>query len=353
MSRRTISSLTRKLPTYLALGVLLVGLLQTFLAPATGAQLGRRSLQLSSSIGSEKSTYQLNFSLSTAGTLGSIKVEFCTASPAIGDPCTAPTGFTASAATLIGQTGQVGFSLAPPPSANSFVLTRPPLPSVVGPVSYTLSGVTNPRDAGSYYVRIQTFSSTDASGSSSDYGAIVIAINNNLSITAEVPPYLIFCTAVSIPTLSCTSATGDYINFGELSSKIASSGTSQMLAATNAKSGYTVTLAGTTLTSGNNVITALAAADVSRPGTVQFGMNLKANASPSGGNEPTGPGVAFAAAGYANPNFYRFIPGDVVVSTSVPDDVRRFTSSYIANVPSNQAPGVYVSTVTYICLGSF
>lgn len=353
MTWRMNASLTNRLPTYSAILVLVMSLGQTFLAPVNGAQLGKRSLQMSSSIGSEKATYKLGFTLSTAGTLGSIKVEFCTTSPAIGDPCTPPTGFTSSAATLVDQSGQVGFSLAAPPSANVFILKRLPLPSTVGPVSYTLDGVTNPRDAGSYYVRIQTFASSDATGSSSDYGAIVIAINNNLSITAEVPPYLIFCAAVSIPTYNCTSATGDYINFGELSSKIASAGTSQMLAATNAKSGYTITLSGTTLTSGNNVITALVVPDVSRPGTVQFGMNLKANISPSGGNEPTGPGVAVPAVGYAKPNFYRFIPGDVLVSTSVPDDIRRFTSSYVANIPSNQAAGVYVSTVTYICLGSF
>ncbi len=255
----------------LCLGIYIV------LAPAYGAQLGQREVKLSDNIIGDKSTYQLLFDLSTAGTHGSIEIDFCANSPFVTDPCMAPTGFTAATATLTNQAFQTGFSIDPSSTADKVILTRTPAAAPIGPVSYTFSGVTNPTSTGSYYVRLQTFATSDASGSASDYGGIAFAIINNISVSAEVPPYIIFCTGTSIPQQNCASAIGDFVNFGELSSQHTSTGISQMLAATNSASGYTITVNGTTLESGNNVVTALAANDVSRPGTSQFGLNLRAS----------------------------------------------------------------------------
>jgi hypothetical protein len=56
---------------------------------------------------------------------------------------------------------------------------------------------------------------------------------------------------------------------------------------------------------------------------------------------------------YDQPNFYRFDSNDVLVSTTQPDNSRTYTVSYIANVPTNQAPGVYATTITYVCTGTF
>lgn len=324
------------------------------LAPAAyGAQLGVRTLQISSSIANATTTYKLGFDISTPGNLGSISVQFCSNSPIFPDPCTVPSGFSLTNASLTNQSGQVGFTKSPSSTGNTLRLSRPATPAVVGPVTYTLSNVQNPAAIGTYYVRIQTYASTDETGPASDYGAIAYAINYDLTISAEVPPYLIFCTALKIPSLDCNSATGDYINFGELSSVKPSFGTSQILSSTNAKAGYNVTLDGTTLTSGNNAITSLITPDVSRPGTAQFGLNLRANASPSGGDEPNGPGTGAPTPAYGVSNFYQFVPGDIVIAAPKPDEMRRYTASYVVNVPKSQAPGVYVSTVTYICLGNF
>jgi hypothetical protein len=43
----------------------------------------------------------------------------------------------------------------------------------------------------------------------------------------------------------------------------------------------------------------------------------------------------------------------MVVEYPQPDDVRKYTATYIANVPNNQAAGIYVSTITYVCLANF
>ncbi|MBC7708167.1 hypothetical protein H7Y63_03020 [Polaromonas sp.] len=353
MSRHVTHLLRHRWQSAVASAIVLA-LTWHLLSPAAyGAHLGNRYLQLSSSTVGATTTYHLVIDLSTAGPLGSIDVKFCDSSPASPDPCQSPSGFNIKNAVLSGQTGQTGFSISPASTVNDLLLTRPTAPSTVGTVSYTFTGVTNPNAVGTYYVRILTYASTDASGAYSDYGGIAFAINRDLSISAEVPPYLIFCTGIAIPTLNCNSAVGDYINFGELSSARPSVGTSQILSSTNAKSGYNVTLSGTTLTSGNNAITPLISSDVSRPGTAQFGLNLRANASPTSGDEPNGPGSGTPLTGYDAANFFRFVPGDKIIASTKPDEMRRFTASYLVNVPKSQSPGVYVSTVTYICLGNF
>jgi hypothetical protein len=200
---------------------------------------------------------------------------------------------------------------------------------------------------------VQTYASSDGSGNASDYGGIAFSIVNAITITAEVPPYLIFCTAITISTYDCASADGNYIDFGALSSSHASSGSSQFMVATNAGDGYAISVNGTTLTSGNNVITPLSNGDVSRPGTSQFGFNLVANSTPADGQAVNGPGTTQPVNDYAQANTYRFVPGDTLVSSDSTNEVRRFTSSYIVNVPVTQPAGVYVSTITYICLANF
>ncbi len=352
--RRLLAYLrSQRLPALLLAGLLLVSANQLIGRSAYGVPLGPRSLTLSSGTAGAKTDFVLRFTLSTPASLGSIEAEFCSNSPLFSEPCVIPVGLSLSNLQLTGQTGQTGFVLGPGSNAHTVVLSRPPAASVVGPISYTFANAVNPAQAGSYYVRLQTFVSSNATGAANDYGGIGYAVNNNLSISAEVPPYLIFCAAITIPTLNCDSANGNYINFGELSATRASFGTSQLLSSTNAKDGYSVTLAGTTLTSGNNAITALLASDVSRPGTAQFGLNLRANASPSGGDEPSGPGSGAPKGPYAQANFFQFQQGDIVASVPKPDLTRRYTASYLVNVPKSQAPGIYVSTVTYICLGNF
>ncbi len=58
-------------------------------------------------------------------------------------------------------------------------------------------------------------------------------------------------------------------------------------------------------------------------------------------------------ANYDTPDFYRFVPDEVVASNPTVENSRIYTVSYIVNVPTTQAPGVYVSTMTYICLATF
>lgn len=320
---------------------------------AFGAQLPERQLQISDDTIGSVVTYLMTFHTASAGVIGSVRIQFCANDPVINDPCTPPTGFSDSSTTLSDQTGITGFNISNLSTSNVIILDRTPSMVTYTPVQLQFDNIVNPSIPGSYYVRVQTYALNDAQGAASDYGGMAYAIVNNISISAEVPPYLIFCTGVTITGYSCDNAIGDYVDVGELSTEHASAATSQMLVATNANYGYDITVYGTTMTSGNNIIPALANNDVSRPGTAQFGMNLRANVAPSTGDDPSGLGSGEPTSQYNIPNTYRFDNGDVVASSSQPDNLREFTASYLVNVPNTQQPGIYVTTLTYVALATF
>lgn len=331
----------------------IAALVYSLFLPASGANVEHRALQVGAGSPGQVTTYNLSLDVVTPGLLGSIRVEFCSNSPLLNRPCTPPDGFDVSQATLVSQTGAGGFSISPDTTGNILILTRTPGVVSPGKVEFRLSNVTNPSDIGSYYARIYTYPTANATGPATDGGGLAFAMNNEVTLNAEVPPYLMFCTGLTITGLNCDTATGDYIDFGELSARRASRGSSQMLVATNAANGYSITASGTTLTSGNNIINQLAGGDVSRPGAGQFGLNLRANSTPAGGSDPVGPGLGVANTGYNQPNIFRFVNGESVASSPGPDDKRQYTVSYLVNVPAAQPAGIYVTTITYVCLANF
>jgi hypothetical protein len=316
--------------------------------------LDDRYVRLTNSAASLPSSYTFGFRLSELSTpVGSISFEFCSNSPIIGDPCVPIAGFDTTTAVFSTQQGEAGFALSGSSTSERIILTRPAALPTGNPAQYIFTNIANPSADGSYYVRIQTFTSTDATGQDIESGGVVFATVQGLSISTEVPPYLRFCAAVTIVALDCSTATSYLIDLGEFSSSQTAAASSEMLVATNAASGYSITVAGTTLTSGNNIIPALAGVG-SIKGVSQFGINLRSNSNPSIGANPIGPGVGgLVTAGYNSPNAFRFQQGDILVSSPGSSDNQKFTISYITNVSSGQAPGYYATTMTYICLANF
>jgi hypothetical protein len=300
--------------------------------------------------------YKFSFIVTTAGQqVNSIRFQFCSNTPLIGDACVAPAGFDDSAATIASQSGNTGWSInAGLSTSNVIILSRPPTVASVGMSTVEFSGIVNPSSPGTYYSRVETYGSNNATGLHMDYGGLAYNIlSTQVSISTYVPPFLLFCNGLTISAFDCTTATGDYVDFGELSTTQTRTGTTEFVVATNAGNGYTVSMDGTTMTSGNNVITALTANDVSRPGTAQFGVNLRKNTDPSVGQNPSGPGAAAVTTNYNTPNRYRFVAGEPIVSSVSSSDYRKFTVTYIVNVPHGQTPGIYVSSMTFDCLASF
>lgn len=314
--------------------------------------LSTRSVTISSSIPQAVNTHKFGFTLANVSPVGSIEFEYCSNSPFIGTACMAPTDFSASSAVLASQTGETGFIIDPTSTANRIIISRVPLSTSAIPVEYSFNNITNQSTPNStVYVRIATYATTDATGPRTDEGAVAFATTSALSVAGFVPPYLTFCVGVTV-ALNCSSSTGVLLNFGELRTNQASTVTSQFSVATNDPGGYMTFVAGPTMTSGNNTITALDPPAISKTGNSQFGMNLRANSSPSVGAEPTGVGTGGIAAGYGTPNQF-FFRNQVIASSPISTDFNAFTVSYLVNVNNGQRPGVYSTTLTYIATAAF
>lgn len=207
MLNRRWRTITALLLLVLALQVLI----PQFAGTVQAARLTNRSLRISSSEPGETNVrYRFSFGYATAAAVGSVELEMCSNDPFIGTACTVPVGLDASSATLASQSGETGFTVHPSSTANRLVLTRVPTVVVPQPSVYEFTGVTNPDDGGSYYVRIATFSSTDATGPRIDEGGIAFMVNTGFGVSAEVPPHLTFCVGITITGQNCSTASGGF-----------------------------------------------------------------------------------------------------------------------------------------------
>ncbi|HEU4914659.1 MAG TPA: hypothetical protein VFT16_04645 [Candidatus Saccharimonadales bacterium] len=316
-------------------------------------QLQSRSLTVGDVTAGAVTRHTFKFSYRATGVpVGSLMFEYCK-SPLIEVACEAPDGMNASSAVLTQQVGEGGYFVLTA-QTNRIILTRAPsLPPTVNPSSYVFDNIQNPTGSvGTFYVRITTHGSTDATGNYIDFGSVVNSTTQGVQVSGEVPPYLKFCVGVVI-TGDCATAEGNLVDLGTLTTSQVSSGSSQMMVATNADFGLVIGMYGTTLTSGNNIIPALANPTVSAPGNAQFGINLRDNSNPDVGEDPNGEGIVAPAPKYNIPNRYAFESGDTVAVSDDATDTRKLTVSYIANIPPGQAPGVYTATLTYICTATF
>jgi hypothetical protein len=343
------------LPALILLLSIVISLLVFLFGGATLAQdLSNMSVRISTAVPSATANHTFQFFVPTPTTVGSMAFEYCSNSSLIDDPCSVPAGLDVSGTVIANQSGNTGFSVdSADTTANKLVISRPPLNASVIDTNYVFNNIINPSAAGSTtFVRIFTYASTDGSGSFTDNGAVAFATESIFNVGAYVPPFLQLCVGITVAP-DCSSALGDSINLGILSSSHANAGQSQFATGTNSPSGYIIYSLGTTMTSGNNIIPALAIPTTNFPGTGQFGINLRANLSPPIGQDPVGLGTAVPTSNYNTPNRFMFSNGDSIVTSSLPTDYNRMTVSYLVNVPSNQIPGVYSTTITYLVVAQF
>ncbi len=329
-----------------------IAVLALILAPlsTSAAGLSPRNVQVGSSAQGATTNYTVNATTATTANIGSIKFELCSAPTGV---CAMPAGVVTTSATLTAQSGAVGFAIVNGANGAPYI-TRGAVNLNSGTaLSYTLGTITNPSATNtSYFVRISTYTGGDGATGVTDTGTVAMSTAQPVQLTGVTPEILVFCVGTSIGP-DCTTVAGNTIDFGDFSPVLTRSGTSVMQAQTNAANGYTVTINGSTLASGVNTIPALAAQTVSAIGTSQFGLNLRSNASPAVGADPTGVGSGTFSGTYGTANSYRFGSGDSVAQAGLPTNANTFTSSYIVNIGGAQAAGVYTSTMTYICTASF
>lgn len=319
---------------------------------AYAAQLTARKITLGSSAIDASTTHTFNYTIATTANIGSVKYEYCTTAAGA---CTAPTSMDADGASISSQTGATGFSIdATGTTANTIVVTRSAASlTATTAVTHGFGSVENPSTTNTtFYVRITTYTSVDATTGTTDTGTVATSTANQITVTATVDETLTFCVYTGV---NC-AASGSTVALGSLSSGALTGGVSKMDAGTNASGGYAIQYTGTTLTSGGNTITAIGAtAATSSPGSSQFGINATGpNTSVTGSAAPSG-GSGAASTNYSTANSYAFVPTTLtqIASASGATDSTTYTVSYIANIGTSQAAGAYTTTITYICTATF
>lgn len=345
-----------KLKPVLYVGILYIGLsVFGFIngSKANAAFLQQRTVKVATSVASANTTHTLSFNVTTTNIIGSVQFEYCENDPIVGSSCVAPIGLNSGSASLVSQTGETGFSISVNSTANKIILTRTPVPTTPGLAEFVLSGIINPSVMNrTTYVRMTTYTSTDASGTYVDGGGAAFSTSGNFGAAAYVPPVLSFCVAVTVST-NCSSYSGTLGTFGELSNVQTRSLTTEMAAGTNDPTGYRIYVIGNTMTSGNSIIEPLSTQFPSVAGINQFGINLRKNNNPSIGENVQGSGVGNVLSGYNTPDQYRFVSGEAVAEATSASDYNKYTVSYIVNVTPQTRAGVYVTTVSYMAIAQF
>ena len=324
---------------------------------SSAATITSRSVTLSTSVAS---AVGVNYTLTSAAlpTVASIvksaNVEFCTSPNGV---CVAPAGFSSAISTLASQPSGLGDATGwtvNTASANQLRVTNSTNATTpAGPVSIAWAGVQNPSTTNTtFYGIITTYS--DASWTTVlDSGTVAISTSTAMQVSLTVAEILTFCTGTSITGTNCATIAGNTVSLGNGSPTTTSNGTSVMAISTNAPTGYSVTINGSTLTSGVDTITALAAQTASTVGNSQFGINLKANTTPSVGSNVSGTGSGTDTANYGTADQFRFVTGDSVASALIPTNSNTFTVSYIGNIAGITAPGIYATSLTFVATANF
>lgn len=344
------------------------------------SQVSSRSILMSSTDpGATNVAYQVGFTTVTNGqTVGSVVVEVCANSPIIGDTCTAPTGFSFNKSTLSinNLTGNItGLSVDTTDStANRIVLTRTTGTVANGPVSFALgngtsNGITNPTSAaGTFYGRIMVLTTTDGTitggneNNATDAGGVAISTANQLHVTAKVQESLQFCVYAGDVTSGATCATGGSdVSLGDTNGVLASNSTTytnnaNFDVASNAVSGVSIHMQGTTLTSGSFTIDPAGPACIADPtstSTEMFGIRMLTLPS---GMTSTAPYNCASGHHAFDSNTSTGIPsefGEEIAHTTGASDVLTSTLEFAAKSSLTSEAGVYTTTLTFIATATY
>lgn len=214
-------------------------------------------------------------------------------------------------------------------------------------ITYNSTNSTNPTAANSY--------SIDIAGTFGDTGSITVQIlsDDQVAVSATVTQSLTFSISdntIGFGTLSAAAtrfATGDVAGSGTEASA------HNLVAGTNASSGYTVTVNGATLANASaDTITAIGASAVdvttavTSVGTEQFGIRMTA----SGGS-----GAVTAPYNGASNNYALDTSAfpDQVASAAGTTANTTYSVFYAANISSNTEAGSYTSTLTYVATANY
>lgn len=148
------------------------------------------------------------------------------------------------------------------------------------------------------------------------------------------------------PRLSVVINTSS-VNFGSLSTSVATTRTSTFSVLNYTSYGYSVYTVGSPPSNGSHTLTGINPTAASVVGTEQFGINLKANTSPTtfGANPVQVPSTDFSfgasSTNYNTANNYRYVAGEKIAEATETSGQTNYTISYIVNVATTTPGGQY------------
>lgn len=350
------------------------------------AQLANRSLFIGSSANGsladgQNVDYEFTFDFISTSNVGSIKFQFCSNSPIVGDSCTAPTGFATNEGaglTLDNQTNETGFSISTADSdTNTIVITRAPQAVTAATSQYDFGGVDNPETNNqTFYARVTTHASTNGTGAAIDEGGIAVSTAEQIELTARVQETLTFCIGVTDSNSSgnCTDISGNTIDLDVLDPTVVNvasdtestagsivvvDGSAYARLSTNAQNGAIVQYSAPDLaSSGGNNIDAVGATEAAiSAGTEKWGLTVD--------NIDTSDGITtnlVRTSNYDNNIGYAFFPNTLTTIASSTAgatasnrviDNEQLEIDFAAAVSAITPTGVYTTTITFIATGTF
>ncbi|MFI5240427.1 MAG: hypothetical protein ACHQUB_01840 [Candidatus Saccharimonadia bacterium] len=312
--------------------------------------------------------YSFDFSVSSLNVLQAFRAAICTSPDGT---CVTPTGFSAASATLVAQ--PVGYGAASgwvDDSVTGSLQFKDAANSIApsGTQTFSLSGVTNPTSAGTYYARLSTYS--DATYTTQvDSAAIAFVVVNAVSVSLTIDPTLTFNVAgVAASTIykgglstsdRCVDSSSA-VTFGTLLLPLSADTNydcaQTLTTSTNADSGYEVSIRN--LNSGN------ALKNIASPASIAdwTGSNSTPTATPTTGSaELFGYTTSDTTlSGTAN----RFTTSDnLFAGLSTTDSEVAHSATSISNDSVNvgfrlrftvlSSSGTYTGTVVYTCTPTF
>lgn len=149
------------------------------------------------------------------------------------------------------------------------------------------------------------------------------------------------------------------VAFGSLSTAAAVTANSTFSVLNYTSHGYSVYVTGTPPSNGGHTLSGMNPAGVSQNGTEQYGINLKANTSPTSfGAEPVQiPSGDFsygtASAGYNTANQYRYVNGEKIAESTRTSGQTNYTISYLVNIANTTPSGQYVTAQGLVVVGTY
>ena len=361
---------------------LLFGVTGSVLVPSmsSAAAITLRSIKLSTSAPSATSvSYELTFTPATNA--GSLAVDFCGDTPLIGATCAFAAGTVPDVASAAASSGTLTTPGSGTPK-HTLIVTGLTMVAAT-PYTITFTGMANPTTATSFYARVITYTSTNATnytpanttggattlGSGTvDQGGVAMSTATQINLTARVMEKLSFCVyADDNGGGPGTGTCGDDADFEfgtgtppTIDSLAVYNGLIDFNLSSNATNGVVVRIKGPTLTSGANTIAAKgASASAITAGTAAFGVQLPTSTTTGVGSPNIGQVDADAnydsASGYGlDTTNMATTYGDVLADTNgAPLNAITGKMTYGVTASITTPAGVYTATHELIATGTF